>query len=909
MKKETNKQGVLSYIKSLCEEQRKKGSDINGCDTNHLVEYFGLKRANISRYLNELYDEGSLIKIKGKPVMYCYNFNNKLLEGNKSFDNLIGGKGSLKKAVQQAKASILYPPRGLYTLLLGETGVGKTMFAELMHSFALESRVMPPSAPFIAFNCADYANNPQLLMAQLFGAKKGAYTGADKERIGVVEKADKGILFLDEVHRLPPEGQELLFYLMDKGEFYPLGESELAKKSNAMIICATTEDADRSLLATFTRRIPMNIVLPPLRDRSFEERYDLICQFLKVESHRIGREIHVSPNSLRALLLYNAAGNVGQLKSDIQLGCANAFLKSKTKREKNITLHSTDFSAAVKQGLLNYKYYKDKIDILVMGRRVLSFSSSKVEELWTLEQEKLQDNFYEEIEGRIQELELRGVEQEDINLLMSMEIEGYFNKFLVEGERHINRQELSKLVSKEIMDLVEEFLYFASSKLNRVFSNKAFYGLCLHISSTLERLRTGKGIINPNLKKIIEEYKEEYALSLNFASNLERFFNMKIPVDEVGFISMFLNLGRDKDFQDSSYPIVVVAMHGSHTALSMMEVAQKLVGAYNIYAYDMSLDKNPKDAYQELKELIIKQHRGEGVLLLVDMGSLKYFGELIEEETGIIIKVIELASTITVIECARKALIEKDINKIWNSVRESHLTFFKSAIKSLSENFKAKKDNIIITLCSTGVGSAIIIKEMIEKQLLKEESSLQIIPLNVSDAKEFLANLNILGKDKKILAIIGTFNPDIYGIPFISAEEIFSSRSRELLASLLPKSNRISYEQIIDNYCLEMDDAVNKATYKHICLSIIEFIEEELKLPLQEEIGTGLTLHLICTVKRLKEGRKSPSCELKNKMQKEYPREINELKLYINSLLKQEKIQINDDEVCFILRNVLELTS
>lgn len=70
---------------------------------------------------------------------------------------------------------------------------------------------MKDDAPFKSFNCADYYNNPQLLMSQLFGYAKGAFTGADQDHEGLVEKADGGVLLLDEVHRLPPEGQEMLF--------------------------------------------------------------------------------------------------------------------------------------------------------------------------------------------------------------------------------------------------------------------------------------------------------------------------------------------------------------------------------------------------------------------------------------------------------------------------------------------------------------------------------------------------------------------------------------------------------------------------------------------------------------------------------------------------------------------------
>lgn len=92
----------------------------------------------------------------------------------------------------------------------------------MMHKFAMEAARLTETAPFVVFNCADYANNPQL-----FGVKKGAYTGAVEQK-GLIEKANGGILFLDEVHRLTPEGQEMLFTFIDGGMYRRLGESENA---------------------------------------------------------------------------------------------------------------------------------------------------------------------------------------------------------------------------------------------------------------------------------------------------------------------------------------------------------------------------------------------------------------------------------------------------------------------------------------------------------------------------------------------------------------------------------------------------------------------------------------------------------------------------------------------------------
>ncbi|HHQ8780230.1 TPA: sigma 54-interacting transcriptional regulator, partial [Clostridioides difficile] len=161
---------------------------------------------------------------------------------------------------------------------------------------------------------------------QLFGYVKGAFTGADKDKYGIVHEANNGILFLDEVHRLSAEGQEMLFLLMDKGIYRRLGEANKVHECRVMIIAATTEDPETAMLETFLRRIPVTIKIPSLEERGFQERMKLICYFFKEESIRIGAKLKVSKEVIKAFILYKCKGNIGQLKSDIQLICARAFL-------------------------------------------------------------------------------------------------------------------------------------------------------------------------------------------------------------------------------------------------------------------------------------------------------------------------------------------------------------------------------------------------------------------------------------------------------------------------------------------------------------------------------------------------------------------------------------------------------
>lgn len=159
--------------------------ETRGITAVELSYYMNLDRANVFRYLNLLYKDGRVRKIDGRPVVYSAGIDNKCnlskdvrtldeertiksnktISSNNSLDMLISSERSLQVPIQQAKVAILYPPRGLHTLILGETGVGKSMFAELIYEFSKESGVIPKESSFVRFNCADYADNPQLVIA------------------------------------------------------------------------------------------------------------------------------------------------------------------------------------------------------------------------------------------------------------------------------------------------------------------------------------------------------------------------------------------------------------------------------------------------------------------------------------------------------------------------------------------------------------------------------------------------------------------------------------------------------------------------------------------------------------------------------------------------------------------------
>lgn len=346
-----------------------------GLDATYISNLLNIDRSNVSRYLNELVKEDKIIKIEGRPVKFVdkdtflkweasrQNTDNNI-DLTDPFSSLIGSNSSLKPCIEQAKSAVLYPPRGLHTLLTGSTGTGKSTFAERIYEYAVQMNTIEDNAKFVVFNCAEYAENPQLVMSQLFGHVKGSFTGADNDKKGLIDEADGGVLLLDEIHRLSPECQELLFMLMDKHVFRRLGETGTTRKADVLILGATTEDINTSLLQTFIRRMPVTINLPSLKERHLSERLQLIESMFEYEQNNIDVPVRVHKDALIALLLYECKGNVGQLKADIQLLCARGFLEYKINRSEYVQIDVNILPEHIQKGLLLKNNKNDLIEFL-----------------------------------------------------------------------------------------------------------------------------------------------------------------------------------------------------------------------------------------------------------------------------------------------------------------------------------------------------------------------------------------------------------------------------------------------------------------------------------------------------------------------------------------------------------------
>jgi transcriptional regulator with PAS, ATPase and Fis domain len=201
-------------------------------------------------------------------------------------------------------------------LITGESGTGKEIVARAVHSFSNRA-----DDPFVPFNCA--AIPPHLLESQLFGYRRGAFTGAEADYIGIIRSAQHGTLFLDEIGELSLELQPKFLRFLESGEISPLGQTE-SLIVDVRIVAATNRSLEQGVREgrfredLFYRINVVRLALKPLRERR-DEIPMLVEQFVARAAKDFNKgHIDIAEETMERLLLYRWPGNVRQLSNEIR---------------------------------------------------------------------------------------------------------------------------------------------------------------------------------------------------------------------------------------------------------------------------------------------------------------------------------------------------------------------------------------------------------------------------------------------------------------------------------------------------------------------------------------------------------------------------------------------------------------
>ncbi len=229
------------------------------------------------------------------------------------FEEIVGNSPRLKSALKLVET---VAPTDATVLILGETGTGKELIARAIHQLSTRRE-----RTFVKLNCAAIPSG--LLESELFGHEKGAFTGAITQKIGRLELAHKGTLFLDEVGDLPLELQPKLLRALQEKEFERLGSTRTIPVDVRLVV-ATNRDlakmvADRQFRSDLYYRLKVfPITTPPLRERA-EDIPVLVRHFVNKHTRRMNRRIeNIPPGVMQALTRWNWPGNVRELENFIE---------------------------------------------------------------------------------------------------------------------------------------------------------------------------------------------------------------------------------------------------------------------------------------------------------------------------------------------------------------------------------------------------------------------------------------------------------------------------------------------------------------------------------------------------------------------------------------------------------------
>lgn len=761
---------------------------LGGVTAQDIQNELGLYRSNASAALNALVKKGSLVKIESRPVYFLparmvaehwgieeiqqvYTPGEFLAlfapkqpaEGNDSFGKIIGGDSSLTEQIVQAKAAMGYPPHGLHTLIIGESGTGKTLFSRAMYTYALTALGRDEKKyPYVAFNCADYFHNPQLLMSHLFGYVKGAFTGAVEETNGVVERANGGILFLDEIHRLPPEGQELLFYLMDTGHYRKLGESAAMRAANVLIIGATTEDPQNVLLKTFARRIPVTIRLPAFREKTTHEKLRIIEFFFANEAAAIQKNFRIKQPVVKALASYDYPGNMGQLHSEIKVVCARTYLDNSSEDDEFV-ICQRHLSPLINQHHARLTSHQSHFPVIYDFDITIAPACDIQYDVAQLFDEKS----YQILWGKIDQCTAEGYSKKELDAALAENVRDYYNSVLQNfSHRQINRQEMYKAVAPEIVAFTIGVMHEVAEELGVIASQKNILVMAFHIKHLLERIEEKEEPVpkEVNLEEVHRAYVRELTAAQQIVERISTTYGATVPSNEKYLIAILLaNLHAD-DRKTEIRPRLYILAHGNSTATSMADVCNRLLSCDYVVGIDVPLEQGENETHQHLVSTLQSQNQESGAILLADMGELLSLGDRIAAELGMKIVTLPNVTTLIALEITRMLCKGESVETIY----VEYISKMRPTLRN------APRKSAIITVCASGVGTSQAFKNMLKKELGRTElDHINVVSMNYLDAKNRTAQYQRIAGEYELLACIGNMDCQL-DIPFYHVSDLLA---------------------------------------------------------------------------------------------------------------------------------------
>jgi sigma-54 dependent transcriptional regulator of gfr operon len=833
--------------------------------TEGISELVAIRRNTTSQYLNEFVKEGLAIKVKSRPAVFfdkeafsqlffkpsqsVYDNLEQLKNEENShrtktdlFADLIGAKTSLRMAVDQLKASVFYPGIGLPVMLHGETGVGKSLLARKTYEFCIDQQLIHEEAPFHELNCAQYYHNQELLSSILFGYKKGAFTGADSDQVGLLEASDGGILFLDECHRLSPESQEKLFTFIDTQQFSRIGENNITRKSQVRLIFATTEDVQTNFLRTFLRRVPITIHIPALKERTPQEISEYIYTFFINESRNFNRPILITPWIINRLSTLNYQDNVGELKNIIKVICANAF--SKRGMGPSVLVNSETLEDHLLSRFLSLKEVDstEKNDVLVTPESVLTDFLHK-----ETDESLIMAGIFKVYEKIFQQYQQGEVETNYLIQQLSREANTVIEMLVFQTVQEKNTLLLLQNTIKELVNFLESN-YFVKISGNSIM---ALTNYLYKRSNFFDELPSFKPKTIVMIKDFLNMHMQTEQKILNALLELvESKLDLQLLDSEKILLTFYLK-GLDIEIRKPEVRGLILA-HGFSTASSIADVVNRFMDEHLFDSFDMPFNVPANKVQEFVKHYIKENDCSKGLIILADMGSLMILDNVLKDQLEGPLLIMNNVNTQQALFVGDMVKKKTDFERIGQRIQEELIVEYRLAYP------KKTKQALILTVCHTGLGAAQQLKEFLSTSLPKEiDYAVEAVDYHF---------LKKYGKDNQyfkqfdVQGIVGTADPEIEGVDYVALEDLISGSGKEQIDKLFkqvadPAFRKDINDNLVRNLSIERLVSVItildvKRVIGYIDEAIIE-MERNLKITMENSKKAILYIHIAGLVERM----------------------------------------------------------
>ncbi|WP_057002513.1 sigma 54-interacting transcriptional regulator [Agrilactobacillus composti] len=806
------KKRVLDTLTQLTEQT-------DAVTTMAIAEVLALSRSVTSHYLSQLLAEQKVKKIPGRPVRWQLIQTTPAVANTPlqlhALQKIIGANGSQLDNIRKCIAAVKYPNGGLNILLTGKSGVGKTYLAHRIYNYAKETQVIATDAPLKVLNCADYANNPELLSSILFGYIKGAFTGALHNKTGLLQAADGGYLLLDEIHRLSGENQEKLFTFMDTGHFRPIGENQRDSSASVRLILATTEDPQAVLLDTFRRRVPVNVHVSPYEDRPLDERLAFIRTLFHDEAQRFESNLQIKPDVVQMLTQLKPVGNVGYLKNLIKVACARANTREPKADAKLMVITLADFEGE---------------DIAFHDAGQL-FSTPMT----------IAQNMPLHLPNDQQQVDASTIQH---FLTTHPHPTAAASRLMIQNLAAQHRHEP---IQRPILHSLHQRFY------NQVVRHRFGLKSTSEYEAIFFRLYAQRVVVSDEqLKHLQQEVANNYPRSVHVAAR----FYTSLPILDRNSHKLLAALLACciSELVDEKIPLrCLMVAHGSRTATSIQSVVNQLCGTYLVDAIDMPIDTTIDQLIVEAKNVVDAFDTANGFILLIDMGSLSQLYRQIKNALNGDVLVINNLTTATALDVALKIQSRLPFDQIAEHARNDY------AISAQYFEGFAKGQNIVIS-CMSGLGISEKLRDIFQEVLGQQIS---LVTMDFSHLQQSVRANDRSEFESTLLVITTTNLPKSFTIPNINIYDLLTPDGQVFLHDVLkPYVDQPTFDDLYNRIVrfLSIEGVTERLSFLNPSVIIQEVetviykFEHYYHVKLDGKIKLNLYMHISLMVERLMTG-------------------------------------------------------